>query len=125
MEHRAELLLIDDRDGAIAAREHGLTVTGTLGVLDRAAALGWLDLPTMFARLRQTTFRSPHLLMANLLPRMPPGSRAPADHPSVDYLKQGALSADRHFTQPRSGFSWKPPLPAMTSSRSSTNYENN
>lgn len=51
MEHRAELLMIDDRDGAIAARERGLTVTGTLGVLDRAAALGWLDLPTTFARL--------------------------------------------------------------------------
>ena len=67
MEHHAELLLIDERDGAIAARERGLTVTGTLGVLDRAAALGWLDLPTMFARLRQTTFRSPHRLMATLL----------------------------------------------------------
>jgi predicted nucleic acid-binding protein len=67
MEYQAELLLLDERDATIAARERGLTVTGTLGVLDRAAALGWVDLPTMFARLGQTTFRSPVRLMATLL----------------------------------------------------------
>jgi predicted nucleic acid-binding protein len=67
LEHRAELLLIDERDGTIAARRRGLIVIGTLGVLDRAAALGWIDLPTMFDRLRQTTFRTPVLLMETLL----------------------------------------------------------
>lgn len=67
LEHRAELLLLDERDGSIAARERGLIVTGTLGVLDRADALGWIDLPTMFARLQQTTFRCPVRLMATLL----------------------------------------------------------
>jgi len=67
LEHRAELLLLDERDGSIAARERGLIVTGTLGVLDRAAALRWVDLPAMFARLRQTTFRCPVQLMATLL----------------------------------------------------------
>ena len=51
LEYEAELLLLDERDATIAARQLGLTVTGTLGVLDRAAALGWVDLPTMFARL--------------------------------------------------------------------------
>jgi predicted nucleic acid-binding protein len=35
MEYQAELLLLDERDATIAARERGLTVTGTLGVLDR------------------------------------------------------------------------------------------
>jgi len=67
LEYQAELLLLDERDATIAARQLGLTVTGTLGVLDRAAALGWVDLPTMFARLGQTTFRSPVRVMAALL----------------------------------------------------------
>jgi predicted nucleic acid-binding protein len=67
LEHRADLLLLDERDGTIAARERGLAVTGTLGVLDQAAARGWVDLPTMFARLERTTFRSPIRLMATLL----------------------------------------------------------
>jgi len=67
LEHKADLLLLDERVGAIAARERGLAVTGTLGVLDRAAAFGWVDLPTMFARLGRTTFRSPMRLMVTLL----------------------------------------------------------
>jgi len=67
LEYRADLLLVDERAGRIAARKRGLSVMGTLGVLDRAAALGWVDLSSMFARLRRTTFRSPSKLMANLL----------------------------------------------------------
>jgi len=67
LEHRAQLLLLDERDGTMAAQERGLTVTGTLGVLDRAAELGWVDLPAMFDRLRQTTFRSPLRVMTFLL----------------------------------------------------------
>jgi predicted nucleic acid-binding protein len=67
IEQRATLLLMDERDGAAAARGRNLVVVGTLGVLDIAAARGWLDLPTMFTRLRQTTFRSPHRLMNTML----------------------------------------------------------
>ena len=67
LEHRAVLLLMDDRDGAIAARSRGLTLIGTLGVLDIAAARGWIDLPTVFRRLNQTTFRSPARLMSAML----------------------------------------------------------
>ncbi len=33
----ADLILIDDRKGAVAARSKGLEVTGTLGILDLAA----------------------------------------------------------------------------------------
>jgi predicted nucleic acid-binding protein len=67
LEKRTDLLLIDERDGARAARELGLSVTGTLGVLDQAAGLGLIDLPTAFARLEKTTFRCPARLMADLL----------------------------------------------------------
>ncbi len=35
----ADVLLIDDRDGRQAARDGGLRVAGTLGVLNRAAGL--------------------------------------------------------------------------------------
>ncbi len=66
-EQQASLLLMDERDGADAARARNLRVIGTLGVLDVAAAHGWLDLPAIFDRLRETTFRSPHRLMAAML----------------------------------------------------------
>jgi predicted nucleic acid-binding protein len=38
----ADLVLLDERRGRKAAREHGLAVSGTLGVLDRAAEQGLL-----------------------------------------------------------------------------------
>src|SRR5207302_1786760 len=67
VEQRAALLLMDERDGAAVARARNLKVAGTLGVLDVAAARGWVDLPAMFARLRQTSFRPPHRLMTTML----------------------------------------------------------
>lgn len=66
-EQQATLLLMDERDGADAARARNLKVIGTLGVLDIAAANERIDLLAMFGRLRQTTFRSPHRLMAAML----------------------------------------------------------
>lgn len=53
----AELVLMDDRAGVAVARQQGLAVTGTLGVLDLAARHGLIDLADAFARLRATTFR--------------------------------------------------------------------
>jgi predicted nucleic acid-binding protein len=67
VEQHATLLLMDERDGAAAARARNLKVVGTLGVLDMASARGWIDLPTMFSRLHQTTFRSPNRLMTTML----------------------------------------------------------
>jgi predicted nucleic acid-binding protein len=64
---RAELLLMDDRDGVRVARRIGLAVTGTIGILDMAAHRGLLDLADGFARLRRTSFRCPDEIMANLL----------------------------------------------------------
>jgi predicted nucleic acid-binding protein len=66
-QQQANLLLMDERDGVVAARARNLEVIGTLGVLDIAAARGWIDLQEMFGRLRQTTFRSPKRLMATML----------------------------------------------------------
>jgi predicted nucleic acid-binding protein len=65
----ADLLLIDDRDGVAAARALGLAAVGTIGVLDRAARRGWLDLQQAVARLRSTNFRASPSLLAALLAR--------------------------------------------------------
>ena len=64
---RADLLLIDDRAGATIAQRRGLTVTGTLGVLDLASRAGLVDLRTAFERLQKTNFRYPPSLVERLL----------------------------------------------------------
>lgn len=59
----ADLLLMDDRSGVREARRMGLTVTGTLGILVRAAEAGLVDLKSALARLEKTNFRiDPRLL---------------------------------------------------------------
>ena len=63
---RADLLLMDDRKGVRHAREQGLRVTGTLGVLDLAASRGFLDFQRALTALESTNFRMPLGLMAML-----------------------------------------------------------
>jgi predicted nucleic acid-binding protein len=53
----AELLLMDDRNGVTIARRRGLAVTGTLGILDLAAARGLIRLSEAVERLKNTSFR--------------------------------------------------------------------
>jgi predicted nucleic acid-binding protein len=68
---KAELLLIDDRDGVRIARSMGFAVTGTLGILDLAAHRGLIQMNDAIKRLRNTSFRcSPDILDA-LLARYP------------------------------------------------------
>jgi predicted nucleic acid-binding protein len=68
-EVRAEVVLMDEQDGRQAARSRGLTVTGTLGVLERAAERGLLDLPSTLARLVTTSFRVRDELIQGMLAR--------------------------------------------------------
>jgi predicted nucleic acid-binding protein len=57
-ERHADRVLIDERKAASLATAHGLTVTGTLGVLAYAAALGRLDFDAAIQTLtQQTRFR--------------------------------------------------------------------
>ena len=64
---RADLLLIDDRAGAVLAQRRGLTTTGTLGVLDLASQSGFVQLQDVFVRLQKTNFRYPPSLLETLL----------------------------------------------------------
>jgi predicted nucleic acid-binding protein len=52
----ADLLLVDDLDARRVAVRAGLAITGTVGVLERAAAFDWIDLPAVIERLRATDF---------------------------------------------------------------------
>jgi len=64
---RADLILIDERKGTNAALKKGFEVTGTLGVLSRAASRGFVDLADSFARLKGTNFRHRQEIMDALL----------------------------------------------------------
>jgi predicted nucleic acid-binding protein len=55
--HRADLILMDDRRGVAAALAQGLEAIGTLGLLDRAARHGLIDLAAALTRLKATNFR--------------------------------------------------------------------
>jgi len=67
--HRgADLILMDDRDAVRFTREHvGIAVLGTLGILDRAAELGRVELSGAIGRLRSTNFRARPELVNTLL----------------------------------------------------------
>ncbi len=68
----ADLLLMNDRKGVHAAREKGLRVTGTLGILDLATQGGRVDFSEAdfsraIERLRRTNFRVADALLDALL----------------------------------------------------------
>ena len=63
----ANLLLMDDRLGVATARLRGFAVTGTLGLLDRAARRGLVDLAAAFAALKATNFHTRQELLDALL----------------------------------------------------------
>jgi predicted nucleic acid-binding protein len=67
LEIKADLVLMDDREGVEEAKRLGLHITGTLGVLDRASQKGLLGLPAAVQRLRKTNVRASPALLDRLL----------------------------------------------------------
>ena len=64
---KADLLIIDEREGVEEAHRLGLAVTGTIGVLDQAAERGLINLQSAVASLRETNFRVAPSLLDQLL----------------------------------------------------------
>ncbi len=64
---KADLVLMDEREGVEEARNLDLLVTGTVGVLDRAAKRGLIDLAAAFTLLRNTNFRIKPSVLDRLL----------------------------------------------------------
>ena len=54
LENNAQTVLIDDSQGRTLAHSLGLTVLGTVGILEIAAAVDLVDLPTALDALRRT-----------------------------------------------------------------------
>jgi predicted nucleic acid-binding protein len=63
----ADLLLMDDRRGVSIAKQQGLRVTGTLGVLDLASDRGLVNFPNAIRTLELTSFRRPEAVLKSLL----------------------------------------------------------
>ncbi len=84
---RADLVIMDEREGVEEARRLGLTVTGTLGVLDRAAERGLIDLTSAVAALRQTNFRIDPSLIDQLL--VPPIDTEESNNLSRTIVRRG------------------------------------
>jgi predicted nucleic acid-binding protein len=68
-ELRAGAFLTDDLEGRQEALQRGIAVTGTLGILERAALRALIDLPTAIAQLQATTFYGPPDIIATMLAR--------------------------------------------------------
>jgi predicted nucleic acid-binding protein len=67
IELRADLLLMDDREGVLAARRKGFRVAGTLAVLSMAARRDLLKLADAFERLKGTSFHYRQEIMDRFL----------------------------------------------------------
>jgi predicted nucleic acid-binding protein len=65
----ADVLIIDERAGYKEAQNRGLFVTGTLGVLEKAANLGLVNLTEAVSRLLATNFRIRRDIVETLLKR--------------------------------------------------------
>lgn len=63
----ADLLIIDERLGRRIAKERGIAIIGTLGILDDAAAQGLINLAEAITQLQQTNFRVSRRIIQALL----------------------------------------------------------
>jgi predicted nucleic acid-binding protein len=66
----ADKTLLDDWDARQAAKERGLEVVGTLGVLEEAAKRGLIDIEEMIKDLKETTFRASEQLYQSVRDRV-------------------------------------------------------
>ncbi len=60
---KADLILLDDLSARRVAASRGLALTGVLGILDRAANQGWINMGEAIDQLQQTNFRTSSTLL--------------------------------------------------------------
>jgi predicted nucleic acid-binding protein len=65
----ASLIVMDEKAGRRIAQQLGLSVTGTIGILDLAASEGWIDVVRVIEQLKDTSFRAAPALYRWLLER--------------------------------------------------------
>ena len=63
----ADLLLVDDKQARQAAADFGIAITGTLGILDKAARDGLIDLEIAIEKMQKTNFRIADDLVRKLI----------------------------------------------------------
>lgn len=68
-ELKANSLLLDETEAREEALRLGLPVSGTIGILEKAAERGLIDLPEAFQRLSRTNFRIARGLLQQALKR--------------------------------------------------------
>ena len=59
IELNAGRIIMDEKDGRVVAKQRGLVVIGTVGLLEAAAELNLVDLADVFAKLRASDFWLP------------------------------------------------------------------
>ncbi|MDY6785332.1 MAG: DUF3368 domain-containing protein [Cyanobacteriota bacterium] len=67
----ADLLLLDEMKARQTATDRGIVITGILGILDRAATMRLIDLPTAVRSLQNTSFWASEGLLKSLLDKHP------------------------------------------------------
>lgn len=67
IEHDADLVLLDEKDGRRVARRHDLTVTGVIGILLRGAKTGDVELAEELDALREAGFWISDALYSEIL----------------------------------------------------------
>ena len=69
LEINADLVLLDEAKGRRTAKDMGLQLLGTLGVLEYSGKISLIDLPEAVKKLRETSFRVSSTLIDKLLKR--------------------------------------------------------
>jgi predicted nucleic acid-binding protein len=94
---QADLLLMNDKDGRQAVEQHGLTVFGTLGVLERGAEQRLVDMSEASPRLLATNFYAPAHIIQKLLARDAARKAEVAQHAAEMARGSGAGEAPEHL----------------------------
>ena len=79
LEWNIQAILMDERRGRLAAEKNGVSMIGTLNILEAAHYRGFLNFEDAISRLRHTSFRASDALLSALLERVGGHNGGPND----------------------------------------------